>query len=264
MRPISTDGFRKPDQTDPGPAPSLQWIAIADLVVDEAYQRPIIGAGKTNVNRIASAFSWSKFAPVIVSPVEGGRYAVIDGQHRTTAAAVVGVKHVPCQVILADKEGQAAAFRAINGAVTRMSTLTIWKASLAAGDEQCLRIDAAARAAGVTVLGYPVARDQQKPGMTMAVKAIESAFRKYGAERFTKGLRYVTQTSLNTPGALGPDIIAAVCELATYAPPPQKAFDGVSIEQVRELAAEIQTRRGELPVPALVAAMRQLSTRAAA
>jgi hypothetical protein len=33
----------------PGGAPILQWIKIEDLVVDDDYQRPIYGAGHTNV-----------------------------------------------------------------------------------------------------------------------------------------------------------------------------------------------------------------------
>jgi hypothetical protein len=70
MRPISTEGFEKPDSTSPGAVPMLQWLKIEDLVVDPAYQRPIVGNGRRNVDRIAREFSWSCFAPVVVSPVE--------------------------------------------------------------------------------------------------------------------------------------------------------------------------------------------------
>jgi hypothetical protein len=38
-----------------------------------------------------------------------------DGQHRTTSAAIVGYESVPCQIVIAAKEEQAAAFKAING-----------------------------------------------------------------------------------------------------------------------------------------------------
>jgi hypothetical protein len=67
MRPISTEGFEKPKSVSAGAAPMLQWLKIADLVVDPAYQRPIVGNGRRNVDRIARAFSWSCFAPVVVS-----------------------------------------------------------------------------------------------------------------------------------------------------------------------------------------------------
>jgi hypothetical protein len=68
MRPISTEGFQEPKSASPGAAPMLQWLKIADLVVDPAYQRPIIGKGRQNVDHIARTFSWSCFAPVVVSP----------------------------------------------------------------------------------------------------------------------------------------------------------------------------------------------------
>jgi hypothetical protein len=72
MRPISTESFEKPQSSAAGAAPMLQWLKISDLVVDTAYQRPIIGKGRQNVDRIAREFSWSCFAPVIVGPVGGG------------------------------------------------------------------------------------------------------------------------------------------------------------------------------------------------
>jgi hypothetical protein len=87
----------------------LQWIKIADLLVDESYQRPILGKGRNNVHRIAREFSWACFAPVVVAPVEGGKFTIIDGQHRTTAAALAGFDTVPCQVVIAAQKEQAAA-----------------------------------------------------------------------------------------------------------------------------------------------------------
>src|SRR5687767_15353118 len=125
MRAIVVEGFDKPKAVSAGPAPMLQWLKIADLVVDTSYQRPIIGKGRRNVDRIARAFSWSCFAPVVVSPVEGGKFAIIDGQHRTTAASLVGIDSVPCQIVIAEREEQAAAFKAINGITTPISRMAL-------------------------------------------------------------------------------------------------------------------------------------------
>lgn len=97
-----------------GPAPQLQWIEIGLLSVDEAYQRAITLAGRKQVRAIAQGFRWTHFAPVIVAPVEGGRFAIIDGQHRTTAARLRGMKSVPCMVVQADGTEQARAFSAVN------------------------------------------------------------------------------------------------------------------------------------------------------
>ncbi len=134
-RAITVDGYARPEGcAAPGPAPMLQWLDIATLVVDDRYQRPIYGAGHKNVRAIAAAFQWSRFAPLIVAPVEGGRFAIIDGQHRATAALLCGMVQVPCQVITADAGDQAAAFRAINGQVTRIHSLAVQHAALMAGE----------------------------------------------------------------------------------------------------------------------------------
>jgi hypothetical protein len=140
MRPISIEGFEKPKSVSAGAAPMLQWLKITDLVVDPAYQRPIIGKGRQNVDRIARAFSWSCFAPVVVSPVAGGKFAIIDGQHRTTAATLVGFDSVPCQIVIAAKEEQAAAFKAINGTTTPISIMALHAAALVACEPWAVQI----------------------------------------------------------------------------------------------------------------------------
>src|SRR5258708_5463867 len=105
--PLSTQRFSSPaSEFAPGPAPFLEWIETDKLVVDVTYQREIGRRGATNVNQIAENFDWSKFAPVIVAP-EGGQFATVDGQHRTTAAILRGQEKVPCQVVQADRAKQA-------------------------------------------------------------------------------------------------------------------------------------------------------------
>lgn len=196
---------------DPGPAPMLQWVAIADLVVDDTYQRPIYGAGRHNVRRIAEGFRWSKFAPVIVAPVPGGKFAIIDGQHRTTAAALRGFESVPAQVIAADPVEQASAFRSINGQVTKVARMSLQRAALAAGDPDAVALDAAVRAGGARLCAYPKAQTQIEAGETMAVGAVAEALRTYGPEVVTLGLRCLTETALNhKPGVLSMNALRAL------------------------------------------------------
>jgi ParB-like chromosome segregation protein Spo0J len=57
--------------------------------------------------------------------VEGGRFAIIDGQHRTTSAAILGIETVPCQIVIAEQTEQAAAFKAINGTITPISQMAL-------------------------------------------------------------------------------------------------------------------------------------------
>lgn len=191
----------------------LQWVRIADLVVDDGYQRPIYGAGKINVKKIAAEFRWSKFAPVVVAPIEGGRFAIIDGQHRTTAAALLGIESVPAQVIIADKTEQAAAFKSINGQVTRMHALALHHAAKTAGDPGALELDEVAEAAGVEILRYPRTVDRLEPGQTMAMGAIREGLRAYGRETVITALTCVTETDNNKPGVLSAAIIRSICSV---------------------------------------------------
>jgi hypothetical protein len=213
MRSISTEGFEKPKSISAGAAPMLQWLKINDLIVDPAYQRPIVGNGRRNVDRIAREFSWSCFAPVVVAPVEGGKFAVIDGQHRTTAAALAGFESVPCQIVIAAREEQAAAFKAINGIITPISRMALHAAALVAREPWAVRLADVCIRAEVELLRYPVPLDKQSPGQTMAVGAIDHCLKHCGEATLITALQCVTQTANNQPGALSARLIKALCEV---------------------------------------------------
>ena len=130
MRHIETIDNDRPHAVNPGAPPMLDWIEIDKLVVDEDYQRELKKANWAAIRRIASCFRWSRFSPVFVAPVEGGKFAIIDGQHRTHAAAICGFKTVPCQIVQMSKDEQAASFAAVNGMVTKITSLQLFKAAL--------------------------------------------------------------------------------------------------------------------------------------
>ncbi|MDF3607736.1 ParB N-terminal domain-containing protein [Paracoccus sp. DMF-8] len=115
-------------------APVLDWIPIRQLVVDDRYQRPLTRAGWQTIRRIAENFRWSRFSPVLVAPMPGALWAIIDGQHRTHAAAICGHDKVPCMSVHMDTAEQAQAFADVNGTVTRITVHHVFKAALAAGE----------------------------------------------------------------------------------------------------------------------------------
>lgn len=197
-----------------GVAPQLMWLAIADLVVDRGYQRPIGPTGLRNIMGIARAFSWAKFSPVVVAPVEGGAWAIVDGQYRTLAASVVGIERVPCTVIMVDRADQAQAFVSINGRVTRMSPLALHKAAAIGGDERAQAIERVATAADVKVLAYPKSEISQSPGETMAVQAIGQLIDQGGEEMAALVLAIIRRQAGERPGCLLMTIIKAVGERA--------------------------------------------------
>jgi ParB-like nuclease domain len=213
MRAISTEGFVKPKWISAGATPKLQWLAITDLVVDSTYQPPIKEGGRRNVDRIARAFCWSCFAPIVVTPVEGGKFAIIDGQHRTTAAALVGFDSVPCQIVVATQEEQAVAFRAINGATAPISRMALYAAALVAREPWAVRLAEVCARAEVEPLRYPVPLDKQARGQTMAVGALMQCLRRYGEETLITALQCVTHTTNNRPGTLSACTIKALCDL---------------------------------------------------
>jgi hypothetical protein len=122
-----------------GAAPILGWLKIAELVIDDDYQRDLKPDNWRRIRKIADRFRWSRFSPVFVSPIEGGRYAIIDGQHRTHAAALCGFTEVPCQIVQMTREEQAASFAAVNGMVTKVTGYQILKAAIVAGEGWAIR-----------------------------------------------------------------------------------------------------------------------------
>jgi hypothetical protein len=244
MRPISTEAFERPNFISPGAVPILQWLKIEDLVVDPAYQRPIVGNGRRIVDRIAREFSWSCFAPVVVSPVEGGKFAIIDGQHRTTSAAILGIESVPCQIVIAALSEQAAAFKAINGTITPISQMALHAAALIANEPWAVQIAHVCACAQVELLRYPVPINKQGPGQTMAVGAITQCLKRYGEATLITALQCVTQTANNQPGALTARTIKALCDVLHRNPEWREsglslleAFDSIDLLSVQEESA---------------------------
>lgn len=216
---LTTKRFACP-QSDfsPGPAPFLDWIEIGKLVVDTTYQRQISKRGAENINQIAENFDWSKFAPVIVAPLEGGQFAIVDGQHRTTAAMLRGLEQVPCQIVQADRSKQAAAYAAVNGNVTKTTAQQLHHAKVEAGDPEALLLSEACAIAGVEIIRHNQVRSQLKPGQTQAVGALSRCLVKHGRDTLITALQCITQTADGNTGFVRATIIEALCEVLHEVP----------------------------------------------
>jgi hypothetical protein len=213
-------------------------MRISDLIVDHTYQRPIVGKGSRNVVRIARSFNWSCFTPVVISPVEGGKFAIIDGQHRTTAAVLVGINSVPCQIVIAARKEQAAAFKAINGVTTAISRMALQHAALISNETTAIQIADVCNHAGVELLRFPVPMDKQRPGQTMAVGAIAKCLKQHGEDTLLIALECVTRTSNNQVGVLSARTIKALCDVIHKrrddGPTLIKAFDNIDLVGLME------------------------------
>lgn len=174
MRQIETGKLKRPASVDPGPAAMLQWIRIDQLVVDDSYQRDLKAGNWKAIQRIAEAFRWSRFSPVFVAPVEGGRFAIIDGQHRAHAAAICGFAEVPCQVVQMSLSEQAASFAAVNGLVTKVTLFQIFKAALTAGEDWAVECSQICSAANCRLMTSNTSADSKRAGEIHAISLIRS------------------------------------------------------------------------------------------
>lgn len=189
-RPIDRS-LPKPEIVDAGPAPMLQWIAIDRLVVDDDYQRGLAAHNWARIREIAATFSWARFTAVAVAPIEGGRFTIIDGQHRTHAAAACGIDEVPCQVTQMDKATQAAAFTAINGNAIKIRTHQIYRAALVAGEPWAQELHDIGIAAGCTFATANLQLARREIGVVYQIAAVRKAIREYGRDRVAGALAMV-------------------------------------------------------------------------
>lgn len=178
----------------PGPAPMLQWIALDRLVIDEAYQRPLAKGNWKSIETIAGNFRWSRFGPVLVAPVEGGMFAVIDGQHRIHAAALCGITEVPAMVVQVGTEEQSRAFAWINSQAIRVTVFHVYKAAIAAGEDWAVRAEAAVSAAGCRLMTYNTTGSQKQARQVYCIGFIRKQIEAGNDWAVTLGIQSVAST----------------------------------------------------------------------
>lgn len=220
--PLSQVAFAPPF---PSPAPTdavgtLEWLDLRDLFIDPRYQRPVNARGEKNIRQVIENFSWALFSPIVVGRRPGGRYAVIDGQHRAIAAMTHGgIEKVPALIINGTPHDEAKAFAVINGAITAILPTQIWHARVVAEDGDAVLLSRVLETCGVTVLRYGKSSDQMTRGETVAIDAIESAYRRYGRGALTLALRTVVETAPSgNPGYLRSPLIKATCDVLVSNP----------------------------------------------
>lgn len=206
-RPVPAKHLGKPAE--------FQWIEISRLRVDPDYQRHILDSGRANIRRMIEEFSWLKFGTLVVSSRPGGVYAVIDGQHRATAAKLHGgIEAVPCLIHKASVQEEAWAFFATNGNVTRVHALQSFRARVAAGDKAARNLVDICNSCGVVLAGYPKA--DLEPGETMALGTIQSIVKRLGADVLVASCKLLRRA--DSTAGLAAAAIAGVAETLAKRP----------------------------------------------
>lgn len=179
---------------EPGPIdaePEIGWVEISDLIVP-AYQRTVTErAGRALIQRIAREFSWRKFGALIVAD-RGGRYEVIDGQHRAIAAASRGdIKTVPATV-LPSGEGlphDAGTFVSINRDRRAVSAQATFWADVHRGEPDAVAAVEGAALAGATILRAAKPAPSCAEGDVLAVGALRRIAASKGKAGAARALR---------------------------------------------------------------------------
>lgn len=198
-----------------GEPPTLDWLPLSVLIVDERYQRDATRkASKAIINKICREFRWRAFQPPTVAPVEDGKFAIIDGQHRVAAARKhPKIKKVPCYIVDApDLADQADGFVRVNADRRQVPGTVLHQARATAGDCDALQIDKVCAEVGVEIVRYrPVAGCA--PNQTIAVSSIRKLIFNFGEAPVREALRAIREAHPDERDALRAPLIKATAEL---------------------------------------------------
>jgi len=193
LRKIDLTGFEKvsaPAQVKP----EMCWVDIARLVIDDRYQRPLECRGRGNIQRIARDFAWGRFTPILVAPVSERQLAIIDGQHRVHAAALCGFKQVPAMIVEMTNQEQACSFAWINGQVTAITPLQVFKAALVAGEDWATACRQVVAEADCMMMTTNYSANKKKPGQVFCIGLIKSHVLKSRETIVRRGLKAIRQS----------------------------------------------------------------------
>lgn len=205
-----------PGMSDPGEAPTLEWVDKTLFCVDMHYQRSVEGdRSRRVINNIIKNFQWARFSPPTVTPAgDSGKYIVIDGQHRIEAArqrpdiVVVPVYILPQMT----RQEAAAAFVSINKDRVNLTPIALFKAELAMGDRAALQIQEVLEEADVTIAPYPKPGGMTLPRETASIGTIRNGLKKFGEAPVIAALMIIPDTFKLTPGMMRAAALSVLME----------------------------------------------------
>lgn len=165
--------------------PGFEWVDPKTLFVEESYQRDLGEKSVRLIRRIVARWDWKAMKPPICARLPDGRMMVIDGQHTAIAAAThPGIEQIPVMIVAAaGVADRADAFVRHNSDRIAMTTMQLFHAQLATGDEVAVAVRRAAELAGVRILRNPQSGGIYKPGDTVGVVTLCNIAKSRG-ERF--------------------------------------------------------------------------------
>lgn len=165
-----------------GSLPSIEWIHLARLTVDSAYQRSTDNnTSRRLIAGIAAKFDWRLCAPLVVSRRADDRLTIIDGQHRWMAACKRDdIPQLPCCIFRYENmEEEARMFILANRARKPVNRLDDYFAALAAADEDALEMQQLVADAGLSI-ARNTSSTAWRPGEVAFTSSIAGAIRRFG------------------------------------------------------------------------------------
>jgi hypothetical protein len=176
---------------DFGVLPELRWVAPTDLFIDETYQRDLSRRSLALIEQIAQTFRWNRMKPPVC--VEDGVLHCVDGQHTAIGAATRRVPLIPIFVVHAAELGERArAFVAHNTDRVICKPVDIYRALLAAGDEDAVDVDNVCKRAGVRIRLISRSSAVTK-GDTAAIACIRKLVKRRGVIKARKILQCLVE-----------------------------------------------------------------------
>ncbi len=192
-----------------GDKPELAWVDVALIDVDNNYQRPLKPA---LVEKILQKFTWSKFGAIVLSRKDGGRFTVVEGQHRLRVAiAHPDVDQVPAAIVSHDDtKSEAESFLAINRDRMAVTSIEQYWAGLTAGDDTAIAVSRVLQSAGCDVVPES---GHYRPNLTNAVTAVSRCLRNYGSAATRRALLVVRAAWPDDAKALRGSLITALARI---------------------------------------------------
>lgn len=214
---MSIDKFvQKPAVGDP---PSIAWRPLAELLIDESYQRSLeTPISESLIRNMASAWDWRLCAPLTVSDRGADGLFVIDGQHRLAAARIrTDVPELPCVISrFASIQDEARCFVDANTLVRKATPLDKFHARVVAGDEEAVEINRVVEAAGLKIGRTPYKiRDAE----ICCVAVLARLFKQYGAKILSAALVNMGEAWPGERIGCSDELLPALC-LVMHSPPP--------------------------------------------
>jgi hypothetical protein len=192
----------------------LEWIPVDQLAVDITYQRDT-GSRKSLslIKHLVNEFDWTRLQPLILAErSDGNGLYVVDGQHRLTAAIQCNILSLPCYIIKSnDISDEAQSFVGINKNRMNMTTIQIYHAEIAAGDELSLRVKKVCDSAAITVPRSNGNGRQSKGDVLTCPGRIKRCIKSFGDETVLNALIALVEAGAEHSNYLSASMVEGTC-----------------------------------------------------